>query len=120
MNEPSKLPRNPSFTPSPRLRRDLERHHGKGGTTTRINQIWDRYSHLINADALELDEAERQVLLNVLCGSLIDITFILCLEQEVRDCDDYLEGVPAAKTLLEKVIAASYGQRLATIEALGF
>jgi hypothetical protein len=114
------LPRNPSFTPSPSLRRDLELHHGALGTTGRINQIWDRYSHLVRAEALRLDDDERQVLLNMISGSLIDVNFLTGLELEVCDSNDYLEGSPAARTLLEKVSAATYGQRLATIEAVGF
>lgn len=120
MQQNKPLARNPSFTPSPSLRRDLEQRHGTLGTTGRINQIWDRYSHLVRAEALRLDDAERQVLLNVLSGSLIDVNFLTGLELEVRDSDDYIEGVSAARTLLEKVNSANYGQRLATIESLGF
>ena len=114
------LPSNPSITPSPSLRRDLELHRRLLGTTGRINQIWDRYSYLVRAEALRLDDDERQVLLNLLSGSLVDVNFLTGLEQEVRDCDDYIDGNPSARTLLEKVRAASYGQRLATIEEVGF
>lgn len=120
MTDQKLLPRNPSITPSPSLRRDLELHHGGVGTTGRINQIWDRYSHLVRAEALRLDDAERQVLLNVLSGSLVDVNFLTGLELEVRDSDDYIGGVAAASTLLEKVRSATYGQRLATIEAMGY
>lgn len=120
MQNDKPLARNPSFTPSPSLRRNLEQHHGALGTTGRINQIWDRYSHLICSETLAINDAERQVLLNVLSGSLIDVNFLTGLELEVRDSDDYIEGIPAAKTLLTKVEAASYAQRLATVEALGF
>lgn len=120
MQQDKPLARNPSFTPSPSLRRDLEQHHRALGTTGRLNQIWDRYSHLVRSEALRLDDAERQVLLNVLSGSLVDVNFLTGLELEVRDSDDYVEGVAAARTLLEKISAATYGQRLATIEAVGF
>lgn len=120
MQQDKPLARNPSFTPSPSLRRDLEQHHRSLGTTGRLNQIWDRYSHLVRAEALRLDDAERQVLLNVLSGSLVDASFLTGLELEVRDSDDYIEGVAAASTLLKKLESATYGQRLATIEAVGF
>ncbi|MFM3885286.1 hypothetical protein AB8T13_27460, partial [Klebsiella pneumoniae] len=40
------------------------------------------------------------------------------LAQEIRDSDDYLEGIPAAKSLYEKCQSATYPQLLATIERL--
>ncbi|WP_047708412.1 hypothetical protein [Plesiomonas sp. ZOR0011] len=120
MENNKSLARNPSFTPSPTLRKDLELHFGKLGTTARINQIWDRYSHMIRAEAIRLSDAERQVMQNVLSGSFVDVGFITGLELEVQDCDDYLAGQEAARTLLGKLEAASYAQRLAMIEVLGF
>ncbi|WP_257593361.1 nicotinate-nucleotide--dimethylbenzimidazole phosphoribosyltransferase, partial [Klebsiella pneumoniae] len=40
--------------------------------------------------------------------------FIEYLAQEIRDSDDYLEGIPAAKSLYEKCQSATYPQLLAT------
>lgn len=120
MSQDKPLGRNPSITPSPSLRRNLERHHGGLGTTGRINQIWDRYTYLVRTEALRLTDGERQVLLNVMTGSLIDVNFLTGLELEVRDSDDYEQGVDAARTLLFKIEQAGFGARLATVEMLGF
>ncbi|MFN4499940.1 hypothetical protein ACK3XA_23175 [Klebsiella grimontii] len=68
--------------------------------------------------ALPLDKDETQVLLNVLNGSVVEPAFIEYLAQEIRDSDDYLEGIPAAKSLYEKCQSATYPQLLATVERL--
>lgn len=75
------LPRNPSFTPSPKLRENLESR--REGTTTRLNQIWDRYEYLQLQSGIHLEPAEKQVLLNVCSGSFIDPMFIEHLAHEV-------------------------------------
>ena len=85
------ISRNPSFTPSPKLRAHLNSH--REGVTERLNNIFDRYAHLVRACALPLDKDETQVLLN-------------------------LEGIPAAKSLYEKCQSATYPQLLATVERL--
>ena len=114
----TKLSRNPSFTPSPKLRTNLESR--SEGTTERLNQIWDRYEYLQMQSGIHLEPAEKQVLLNVLSGSYIEPSFIEHLAHEVIDSDDYLAGTDAAKTLYEKAKNASYAELLATIERLGF
>jgi hypothetical protein len=114
----SKLPRNPSFTPSPKLRADLEAR--KEGTTERLNQIWDRYEYLQLQAGIHLDPDEKQVLLNVLSGSFIEPSFIEHLAHEIIDSDDYIDGNSAAKSLYDKVKNASYAELLATVERLGF
>ncbi len=99
------ISRNPSFTPSPKLRAHLNSH--REGVTERLNNIFDRYAHLVRACALPLDDEETQVLLNVLNGSVVEPAFIEYLAQEIRDSDDYLEGIPAAKSLYEKCQSAT-------------
>ncbi|RRE94167.1 hypothetical protein EAO13_30300 [Klebsiella pneumoniae] len=84
--------------------------------TERLNNIFDRYAHLVRACALPLDDDETQVLLNVL--AVVEPAFIEYLAQEIRDSDDYLEGIPAAKSLYEKCQSATYPQLLATVERL--
>ncbi|MDU7324864.1 MAG: hypothetical protein E7L32_26245 [Klebsiella michiganensis] len=74
--------------------------------------------YVIRACALPLDDDETQVLLNVLNGSVVEPAFIEYLAQEIRDSDDYLEGIPAAKSLYEKCQSATYPQLLATVERL--
>ncbi|MBW6049315.1 hypothetical protein D2912_22890 [Klebsiella pneumoniae] len=106
------ISRNPSFTPSPKLRAHLNSH--REGVTERLNNIFDRYAHLVRACALPLDDDETQVLLNVLNGSVVEPAFIEYLAQEIRD----LEGIPAAKSLYEKCYSATYPQLLATVERL--
>ena len=96
------ISRNPSFTPSPKLRAHLNSH--REGVTERLNNIFDH--------------DETQVLLNVLSGSVVEPAFIEYLAQEILDSDDYLEGIPAAKSLYEKCQSATYPQLLATVERL--
>ena len=110
------ISRNPSFTPSPKLRAHLNSH--REGVTKRLNNIFDRYAHLVRAFGLPLYAEETQVLLNVLNGSVVEPAFIEYLAQEIRDSDDYLEGIPAAKSLYEKCQSATYPQLLATVERL--
>ncbi|HCZ9102098.1 TPA: hypothetical protein O4G09_005230 [Klebsiella michiganensis] len=112
------ISRNPSFTPSPKLRAHLNEH--REGVTERLNNLFDRYDHLVRSCAIPLEPAEKQVLLNVLSGSFVEPSFIECLAQEVLDSDDYAEGTPAAISLYEKCKANAYPALLATIERLGF
>lgn len=120
MAQEKTLVSHPSSTPSSDLYHDQGVHHGAPGAVARLNQILERYAHLIRTEALRLNEAERQVLVNVLSDALIDACFLTGLEQAVYNSSDYQEGVEGAETLLEKVVQASYVQRLATIETLGF
>lgn len=120
MAQEKKLVSHPSLTPQPDQVHDLETHHGVPGAAARLNQILERYAHLIHTETLHLNEAERQVLVNVLSGTFIDACFLTGLEQAVYDSRDYQEGAQGAETLLEKVVQASYVQRLATVESLGF
>ncbi|MDU2279321.1 MAG: hypothetical protein E7E12_25180 [Klebsiella sp.] len=73
---------------------------------------------MVRACALPLDDDETQVLLNVLNGSVVEPAFIEYLAQEIRDSDDYLKGIPAAESLYEKCLSATYPQLLATVERL--
>ena len=114
----TKITRNPSFTPSPQLRDNLESR--KEGTTERLNQIWDRYNYLQQQSGIHLEPAEKQVLVNLLSGSFIEPSFIEHLAHEVIDSDDYIDGVDAAKSLYNKTENASYAELLATIERMGF
>ncbi|MGL5298810.1 MAG: hypothetical protein ACRC9W_09895 [Plesiomonas sp.] len=91
------------------------------GTTGRLNQIWDRYSYLVRAEALRLDDTERQVLLSVLSGSLVDVSFLTGLALELRNSDDYIEGggpplVLCLRRCLRR-LTASVGRQ---IEVVGF
>jgi hypothetical protein len=112
------ISRNPSFTPSPALRKNLNTC-GKG-VTERLNQIYERYEHILRVAALHLELEEKQVLLNVLSGSLVDPSFIEHLAGEIIDSDDYINGCASAKTLYEKTKEADYATLLATVERLGF
>lgn len=111
------ISRNPSFTPSPKLREHLNSHHE--GVTERLNNMFDRYEHLTRSSAIALEPDEKQVLLNVLSGSYVDPSFIEYLAQEVVDSDDYMENNPAAKSLYDKCKNASYAELHSTIERLG-
>ena len=112
------ISRNPSFTPSPKLRAHLNEH--REGVTERLNNIFDRYDHLCRSRSLQLEPGEKQVLLNILSGSLVEPSFIEHLSQEVIDSSDYLNGSEEAISLYEKCRGSDYPTLLATIERLGF
>lgn len=114
----NEISRTPSFSPSPKLRAHLNDH--REGVTARLNNIFDRYDHLCRSRSLQLNADERQVLLNVLSGSVVEPSFIEYLAQEVIDSSEYLSGVPAAISLYEKCRSADYPALLATVERLGF
>ena len=92
------ISRNPSFTPSPNLRAHLNSH--REGVTERLNNIFDRYAHLVRACALPLDKDETQVLLNVLNGSVVEPAFIVYLAQEKAHKRDNSTSYPAAPAVI--------------------
>lgn len=111
------LPRNPSFTPSPALRAELNARRDTVGVTGRLNQIWDRYA-LICAQAPTLTEQERHLLGNTLSGSFIEPLLIRHLDAELEDSD---AGDPSElRDLAERVREMSLAERVAMIESLGF
>lgn len=109
-----------SVSPSPPLRKSIEQHKDSGTPPTgRINQIWDRYSQIINKEQIPLSDDEKAILLNLMQGSFIDNYFIEGLELEITDSDEYQSGSESAVTLLEKITDTTFSQRVATIELLG-
>ncbi|NIC05247.1 hypothetical protein [Billgrantia bachuensis] len=111
------LPRNPSFTPSPGLRADLNARRDTVGVTGRLNQIWDRYA-LLCAQPPKLTDEERQLLGNTLSGSYIEPLLIKHLDAELEDSDT---GEPSAlRDLAARVREMSLAERVAMIESLGF
>lgn len=110
------ISRNPSFTPSPQLRDDL--NNNKNGVTARLNQIWDRYEYLIKTESIQLSADELFLLKSILSGTYIDPVLIANLSAEITDSEEYLENDETAKSLAEKFKNASYSQSLATIERL--
>lgn len=110
------ISRNPSFTPSPQLRNDL--NSNPNGVTYRLNQIWDRYEYIIRTQSLELSIDEIHLLNSILNGTFIDPVLIDNLYSEIIDSDEYLAGNEIAKSLADKFKSASYEQSLATIERI--
>ena len=110
------ISRNPSFTPSPQLRNDL--NSNSNGVTYRLNEIWDRYEYIIKTHSIKLSADESLLLKSILNGSFIDPVLIDNLYSEITDSDEYLENIETAKSLAEKFKNASYSESLATIERL--
>ena len=110
------ISRNPSFTPSPQLRNDL--NSNQNGVTARLNQIWDRYEYIIKTQSIKLSSDESFILKSILSGSFIDPVLIDNLYSEITDSEEYLSGDETAKSLANKFENASYAQLLATIERL--
>lgn len=104
------LARNPSFTPSPKLREYL--NNSPSGVTETLNGLFDHYRALIELDAIRLTENERQALKEMLMGTVIDVVAVQAIAQDVIDETD-------CESLREKMQGATYGQCLATLERYG-
>ena len=101
------IPRNPSFTPSPKLRDYL--NASKTGPTETLNGLFDRYHALIELDAIRLTEDEQYALAEMLQGTVIDVVAVQAIAQDVIDETD-------CESLRKKMQGATYGQCLATLE----
>lgn len=110
------ISRNPSFTPSPQLRNDL--NSNQNGVTARLNQIWDRYEYIIKTQSIKLSADESVLLKSILSRSFIDPVLIDNLYLEITNSDEYLSNNETAKSLADKFKNVSYSQSLATIERL--
>lgn len=101
------ISRNPSFTPSPKLREYL--NSSKSGVTETLNNIFDRYHALVELDAIRLTEEEQHALAEMQQGVFMDVIAIQAIAQDVIDETDNV-------SLREKLQNATYGQILATLE----
>jgi hypothetical protein len=110
MTNKTELSRNPSFTPSPGFRDHI--NSSKLGTTATLNQLFDRYSMMIELDAIRLTQSEQQSLAEHLMGVFIDEIAIQSISQDVIETDDY--------GLIAKMEKATFGQVLATLSRYKF
>lgn len=101
------ITRNPSFTPNHKLRDYL--NNSTAGVTESINNIYDRYSALVELDAIRLTDVEQQALAAMVQGTFMDVVAIQAIAQDVVDETD-------CESLREKLQGASFGQCLATLE----
>lgn len=84
----------------------------------RLNQAAERYLEILRRHGLGLSEEESQILSNCLSGSWIDPLLIRHLTDKVEDSE--FAGTKAAKTLIGKLRSASFADRVAIVERLGF
>lgn len=109
------LPRNPSFTPSPALRENLQANREQHGVTGRLNMIWDRYA-LMLSQTPAMSEREWWIFGNTLMGSYVEPLLIKHLDAELEDSH---AGEPEERRrLADRVRNMSYGERIALIEKL--
>ena len=104
------ISRNPSFTPSPKLRKHL--NGSKQGVTATINEIFDRYLAVVEQDAIRLSPEEQSVLSKYLLGKHIDLTVVQSISQDVIET--------GYEPLIHKLQNASFGQKMATLIRYGF
>ena len=103
---------------SSRIEADLGRFKSRAG---RVVDVYQRYLDICRDNAPPaLTNEQKQVLLNVLSGSLINSPFIRCLDMEIEDGDDMIAGNEAAAQLLEMVRGMTFTQRCALIDSVGF
>ena len=103
------ISRNPSFTPSPKLRAFLNASHA--GVTQSLNELFDRYQMGIELDAIRLTESERHALATHLQGVVMDDIAIQSVPQDVTETEN--------AGLISKLQNASFGQVLATLTRYG-
>ncbi len=103
------ISRNPSFTPSPRLRDYL--NNSDQGTTASINALFDRYQMIIDLDAIRLTPEGQFALKEYFLGVWMDDIAIQSLPQDVIETHN--------KELIEKFSGATFGQTVATFSRYG-
>ena len=84
----------------------------------KINRMAERYAIITKRCQLSLNDDERQILLNVLNGTMADQLLIRHLADEVADSD--WRNDPAAGELIERLQEASIAELFATVECLGY
>lgn len=104
------ISRNPSFTPSPKLRDYL--NESEHGVTQTLNQLFDRYRMMVELDAIRLTEIERTALAQHLHGVFMDGVAIQSVPQDLIEAE--------CETLAKKLKNATFGQVLATLERYYF
>ena len=114
--------RNPSFTPSPALRKYLDSRiekYNETGPTARLNELFDRYSTMLHSLKIPLTSDERQMLTTMLHGVHIDTVAIQSLPEDVFD-EEFGFDPAAADRLATKLHGASLAQLTATVDSLGY
>ena len=119
------LIRNPSITPSPKLREYIEQRaekYGESGATGRINDLFDRYQVMRKELAISLTEDEKTIIRAMLHGvALNDAQFSIACMALKQDCfDDEYSEMSSINSLQNKLQAASLPQIMATIDLLGY
>ena len=98
----------------------IEGLEDRDSVSGRINRAAERYLAILERHGLDLTDAERHVLGNCLSGSWVEPLLIRHLADEIADSEFWDAGDPAARSLVEKIRAASFADLVATVEKLGF
>ncbi|MBL4262807.1 hypothetical protein [Vibrio fluvialis] len=117
------LTRNPSFTPCPSLRVNLETR--REGTTERLNQIWHRYEYLLLEEAIHLEPEELSLLKRILMVNVasqdieLEPSKIHYISTLILNSEQYIGGEEIAVSLYGKLVDATYPELLSLIENIG-
>lgn len=84
----------------------------------RINRCAERYRAILNRHGIDLDAEESVILGNCLSGGWVEPLLIRHLDTEIEE-SEYADSA-AAKRLISKLRSASFADRVATVERLGF
>ncbi|EPN0316264.1 hypothetical protein ACTTZI_004166 [Vibrio vulnificus] len=108
------ISRCPSFSPTQPFRNELATH--REGITSRMNTLYERYSHLRLTYAIRLEQREIDALQSVLDGiyiknGVVSISDIENLTYHVKNVNE---------SLFLKLKHASFPELLATVDILGF
>jgi hypothetical protein len=102
---PKEISRNPSFTPSPSLRKYL--NESEAGVTQSLNELFDNYQMMLELDAIRLTPDEQASLKEHLHGVFMDNIAVQSVSKDVVETD--------CQGLIDKLSNASFGQILATL-----
>jgi hypothetical protein len=86
----------------------------------RVDQIFERYTSVLDGEAIELTDSETHILGNCLMGSLVSPLLIRHLVDELDDSEFADQPDDAFRSLREKLVVATDPQLVATVEQLGF
>ena len=100
------LSRNPSFTPSPKLRAYLE--SSEKGVTAALNELYDQLNSIQTYDAIRLSPEGQQKLKEHMQAVYVDEIALQAVREDVHETGD--------QELIDKLSNATYGQIWATLK----
>lgn len=104
--------------PLERLNEQCGKAKGRDGTfSRRLGEIAERYEIMLKlTPPTDLSDAEKMIMDEVICGSVVDLLMIRHMGESIMDC---ASGTPDERKFLhDKITHSSPAERIALIESL--